>query len=120
MTINDKWLMLEAKGKLIHSRFDFDAGIHFTLRELKKAAMKLNHWGPKSRRGITPLLDRGIMELVRKDFVDVAKKNIEREPVNAVFLLDGSISVPVARRINGACLLSATSLYYQDIRIELD
>jgi hypothetical protein len=60
------------------------------------------------------------MELVGKEFVNVAKKNIEHEPVNAVFLLDGSISIPVACRINGACLLSASSLYYQDIRIELD
>jgi hypothetical protein len=41
----------------------------------------------------------------------VAKKNIEREPVNAVFLLDESISVPAARRIIGACLQAATSLY---------
>jgi hypothetical protein len=31
--------------------------------------------------------------------------------VNAVFLLDGSISVPAAPGINGACLQAATSLY---------
>jgi hypothetical protein len=53
--------------------------------------------------------------MLRKDFVNFEKKNIEREPVNAVFLLDGRVSVPVSRRIYGTCAysysLSATSLY---------
>jgi hypothetical protein len=47
----------------------------------------------------------------RKDFVNVAKKNIEREPVNAVFLLAKMCLSTTTRRINGACLQAATSLY---------
>jgi hypothetical protein len=37
-TTNDKWLTLGAIRKLIYTRFDFDAGIDFTVPELKKAA----------------------------------------------------------------------------------
>jgi hypothetical protein len=37
-TTNDKWLTLGAICKLIYTRFDFDAGIDFTVPELKKAA----------------------------------------------------------------------------------
>jgi hypothetical protein len=52
------------------------------------------------------------MQIVgRKDFVTVAKKNIECEPVNAVFLLAGMCLSTNICRINAACLLSATSLY---------
>jgi hypothetical protein len=46
----------------------------------------------------------------RKDFVNVAKKNIEREPVNAVFLLAEMCLSTTTRRINGACLQAATSI----------
>jgi hypothetical protein len=35
-TTNDKWLTLGAIRKLIYTRFDFDAGIDFTVPELKK------------------------------------------------------------------------------------
>jgi hypothetical protein len=38
MIMNDKWLTLKAIRKLIYTRFDFTAGIDFTVRELKKAA----------------------------------------------------------------------------------
>jgi hypothetical protein len=47
---------------------------------------------------------------VTERFRQRCQKKREREPVNAVFLLDGSISVPAARGINGACLQAATSL----------
>jgi hypothetical protein len=113
---NDKWLTLEAIRKLIYTRFDFDAAIDFTVSESilmlqltsllvnrRKQQMKLDHWGKISQGNHTIVRSR-MMELRRKDFVNVAKKNSEREPVNAVFLLDGSISEPAARRINGACL----------------
>jgi hypothetical protein len=46
----------------------------------------------------------------RKDFVNVAKKNIEREPVNALFLLAEMCLSTTTRRINGACLQAATSI----------
>jgi hypothetical protein len=42
-TTNDKWWTLGAIHKLIYARFDFYAGIDFTVPELKKAA---NEVGP--------------------------------------------------------------------------
>jgi hypothetical protein len=40
-TTNDKWLKLEAFSKLIYSKFGFNDGIDFTIRELKKAVSGL-------------------------------------------------------------------------------
>jgi hypothetical protein len=50
-TTNDKWLTLGAICKLIYTRFDFDAGIDFTVRELKKAANELGPLGSKILQG---------------------------------------------------------------------
>jgi hypothetical protein len=59
-TTNDKWLTLGAVRKLIHTRFDFDAGIDFTVPKLKKAARKDGPlWSKISQWNFTPLLDRG-------------------------------------------------------------
>ena len=49
--MNDKWLTLGAIHKLIHTRFDFDAGIDFTVCELKKAANEVGPLGSKSSQG---------------------------------------------------------------------
>jgi hypothetical protein len=58
-TTNEKWLTLGAICKLIYTRFNFDAGIDFTVRELKKAANEVGPLGSEISQGITPLLDRG-------------------------------------------------------------
>jgi hypothetical protein len=50
-TRNDKWLTLGAIRKLLYTRFDFDAGIDFTVRELKKAANKVGPLGSKISQG---------------------------------------------------------------------
>ncbi len=82
---NDKWLTLEAIRKLIYSRFDFNAGIDFTVRELKKAANEVGPSWSKISQGNHTIVRSRMMGLRRKDFVNVAKKNIEREPGNAAF-----------------------------------
>jgi hypothetical protein len=43
MTVNDKWLTLEAIQKLLNARFDLGDGINFTGHELKKV---INQLGP--------------------------------------------------------------------------
>jgi hypothetical protein len=78
-------LTLGAIRKLIYTRFDFDAGIDFTVRELKKAANEVVPLGSKISQGNYTIVRSRMMELQRKDFVNVAKKNIEREPGNAAF-----------------------------------
>jgi hypothetical protein len=45
--MNDKWLTLEAIRKLIYSRFNFNAGIDFTVHELRKAANEVGPLGTK-------------------------------------------------------------------------
>jgi hypothetical protein len=99
--MNDKWLTLEAIPKLIYSRFNFNAGIDFAVCELKKAANEVGPWGSKILQGNHAIVrSSGATEI----FCQRCQKKSEREPVNAVFLLDGSISVPAACGINGACL----------------
>jgi hypothetical protein len=106
--MNDKWLTLEAIRKLIYTRFDFNAGIDFNVREWKKAANEVGPLGSKISKGNHAIVrsdDGGATERFRQR----CQKKSECEPVIAVFLLDGSISVPAARGINGACLQAATS-----------
>jgi hypothetical protein len=106
--MNEKWLTLIAIRKLIYTRFDFNAGIDFAVRELKKAANEVGPLGSKISQGNHAIVkSSGATEIFRR----CCQKKSEREPVNAVFLLDGSISVPAAPGINGACLQAATSLY---------
>jgi hypothetical protein len=81
-TTKDKWLTLGAIGKLIYTRFDFDAGIDFTVRELKKAANEVGPLGSKISQENHTIVKSRMMEFRRKDFVNAAKKNIECEPVN--------------------------------------
>jgi hypothetical protein len=45
--MNDKWLTLKAICKLIYSRFDFNAGIDFTVHKLRKAANEVGPLGSK-------------------------------------------------------------------------
>jgi hypothetical protein len=86
MTTNDKWLLLGAICKLIYTRFDFDAGIDFTVPELKKAANEVGPLWSKISQGNHTIVRSRMMELLRrKDFDNVAKTNIEREPGNAAF-----------------------------------
>jgi hypothetical protein len=85
MTTNDKWLTLGAIRKLIYTRFDFDAGIDFTVPESKKAANEVGPLWSKISQGNHTIVRSRMMELRRKDFDNVAKKNIEREPGNAAF-----------------------------------
>jgi hypothetical protein len=82
---NDKWLTLGAIRKLIYTRFDFDAGIDFTICELKKAANEVGPLWSKILQGNHTIGRLRMMELRWKDFDNVAKKNIEREPGNAAF-----------------------------------
>jgi hypothetical protein len=82
---NDKWLTLGAIRKLIYTRFDFVAGIDFTVPELKKASNEVGPLWSKISQGNHTIVRSRMMELRRKDFVNVAKKNIEREPGNAAF-----------------------------------
>jgi hypothetical protein len=84
-TTNDKWLTLEAVRKLIYTRFDFDAGIDFTVPELKKAANEVGPLWSKISQGNHTIVRSRMMELPRKDFDNAAKKNIKREPGNAAF-----------------------------------
>jgi hypothetical protein len=84
-TTNDKWLTLGAIRKLIYTRFDFNAGIDFTVPELKKAANEVGPLWSKILQGNHTIVRSRMMELRRKDFDNVAKKNIEREPGNAAF-----------------------------------
>jgi hypothetical protein len=84
-TTNDKWLMLGAIRKLIYTRFYFYAGIDFTVPELKKAANEVRPLWSKISQGNHTIVRSRMMELRRKDFDNVAKKNIEREPGNAAF-----------------------------------
>ena len=75
--------------RLIYTRFDFDAGIDFTVPELKKAANEVGPlWSKISQRNHT-IVRSPMMEFRWKDFVNVAKTNIEREPGNAAFRLAG-------------------------------
>jgi hypothetical protein len=85
MTTNDKWLTLGAIRKLIYTRFDFDAGIDFTVPELKKVANEVGPLWSKIAQGNHTIVRSRMMELRRKDFVNVVKKNTEREPGNAAF-----------------------------------
>jgi hypothetical protein len=84
-TTNDKWLTLGAIRKLIYTRLDFDAGIDFTVPELKKAAYEVGPLRSKILQGNHTILRSQMMGLQQKDFVNVVKKNIEREPGNAAF-----------------------------------
>jgi hypothetical protein len=88
-TMNDKWSTLEAIRKLIYSRFDFNDGMYFTICELKKAANEVGPLWSKILQGNHTIVRSPMMELRWKDFVNVAKTNIEREPVNAAFRLAG-------------------------------
>jgi hypothetical protein len=75
---------------------------------LKKAANEVGPLGSKISQGNQAIVkSSGATERFRQR----CQKKSEREPVNAVFLLDGIISVPAARGINGVCLQAATSLY---------
>jgi hypothetical protein len=84
-TTNDKWLTLGAIRKLIYTRFNFDAGIDFTVPELKKAANEVGPLWSKISQGNHTIVRSRMMKLRRKNFDNVAKKNIEREPGNAAF-----------------------------------
>jgi hypothetical protein len=84
-TTNDKWLTLGAIRNLIYTRFDFDAGIHFTAPELKKVADEVGPLWSKISQGNHTIVRSRMMELRRKDFDNIAKKNIEREPGNTAF-----------------------------------
>jgi hypothetical protein len=64
--MNDKWLTLEAILKLIYTRLDFNAGIDFTVRELKKAANEVGPLGSKISRGNHAIVRSRIMEVRRK------------------------------------------------------
>jgi hypothetical protein len=86
-TTNDKWSTLEAIRELIYSRFDFNYGINFTICELKKAANEVGPLWSKISQGNHTIVRSPMMELRWKDFVNVAKTNIEREPGNAAFRL---------------------------------
>jgi hypothetical protein len=88
-TTNDKWSTLEAIRKLIYSKFDFNYGINFTICELKKAANEVGPLWSKISQGNHTIVRSPMMELRWKDFVNVAKTNIEREPGNAAFRLAG-------------------------------
>jgi hypothetical protein len=83
-TTNDKWLTLAAILKLIYTRFDFDAGIDFTVPELKKAANEVGPLWSKILEGNHTIVRLQTMEMRRKDFDNNAKKNIEREQVALV------------------------------------
>jgi hypothetical protein len=72
--MNDKWSTLEAIRKLIYTRFDFNAGIDFTVRELKKVANEVGPLGSKISQGNHAIVRSRMMELRRKDFVNVAKR----------------------------------------------
>jgi hypothetical protein len=84
-TTNDKWLTLGAIRKLIYTRFNFDAGIDFTVPEVKKAANEVGSLWSKILQGNHTIVRSRMMELRWKDFDNVAKKNIKREPGNAAF-----------------------------------
>jgi hypothetical protein len=88
-TTNGKWSTLEAIRKLIYSRFDFNDGIYFTICELKKAANEVGPLWSKISQGNHTIIRSPMMELRWKDFVNVAKTNIEREPGNTAFRLAG-------------------------------
>jgi hypothetical protein len=106
--MNDKRLTLEAIRKLICTRFNFNAGIDFAVRELKKAANEVGPLGSKISQGNHAIVrSSGATEIFRHR----CHKKSECEPVNAVFLLDGSISVPATRGINGACLQAVQPAY---------
>jgi hypothetical protein len=72
MTMNDKWLTLGAIHKPLYTRFDFDAGIDFTVPELKKAANEVGPLWSKISQGNHTIVRSRMMELRRKDFVNVA------------------------------------------------
>ncbi len=74
MITNDKWLTLEAIRKLIYTRFDFNAGIDFTVREWKKAANEVGPLGSKISQGNHAIVRSRMMEVRRKYFVNVAKR----------------------------------------------
>jgi hypothetical protein len=62
-TTNDKWLMLGAICKLIYTRFDFDAGIDFTVPELKKVANEVGPLWSKISQGNHTIVRSRMMEL---------------------------------------------------------
>jgi hypothetical protein len=85
--------------------FNFDAGIDFTAGELKKAANEVGPLGGvQNLAGFHTIVRSRMMELRRKDFVNVAKKNIKRKLGNAAFRLAGMCLSTTTRRINSACL----------------
>ncbi len=65
-TTNDKWLTLGAIRNLIYTRFDFDAGIDFTVCELKKAANEVGPLGSKISQGNHTIVKSRMMELRRQ------------------------------------------------------
>jgi hypothetical protein len=89
-TTNDKWSTLKAISKLIYSRFDFDDGIYFTICVLKKGANEVGPLWSKISQGNHTIV-RSPMELRRKDFVNVAKTNIECEPGNVAFWIGRNV-----------------------------
>jgi hypothetical protein len=72
--MNEKWLTLEAICKLIYTRFDFNAGIDFTVRELKKAANEVGPLGSNISQGNHAIVRSRMMEVRWKYFVNVAKR----------------------------------------------
>jgi hypothetical protein len=70
-------LTLGAIPKLIYTIFDFDAGIDFTVPELKKAANEVGPLWSKISQGSHTIVRSRMMELRQKDF--------ECEPGNAAF-----------------------------------
>jgi hypothetical protein len=77
---------------------------------LKKAANEVGPLRSKILQENHTIVKSRMMELRQKDFVNVAKKNIEREPGNAAFRLAGMCLSTTTCRINAVCLLSATSV----------
>jgi hypothetical protein len=96
----------EAIRKLIYSRFDFNDGIYFTICVLKKAANEVGPLWFKISQGNHTIVRSPMMELRRKDFVNVAKTNIECEPGNAGFDWPECAFSTTTRRIYAACLYS--------------
>jgi hypothetical protein len=71
---NDKRLTLEAIRKLIYTRFNFNAGIDSTVHESKKAANEVGPLGFKISQGNHTIVRSRMVEVRRKDFVNVVKR----------------------------------------------
>jgi hypothetical protein len=61
-TRNGKWLTLGAICKLIYTRFDFDAGIDFTVPEFKKVANEVGPLWSKISQGNHTIVRSRMME----------------------------------------------------------